>query len=289
LKKDQVHLFKQGCFPALSFDGKILLASKSKISMAPNGNGGLWRALHDQGILADLKKKGVTWIASYSVDNILVKIADPLFIGWCIDSDLEVGAKVVPKASPEERVGVLAYRDGKPCVIEYSEIPEATRTARNPNGDLKFNASNLVIYNLRVDFVAQEATKSLPWHLAKKAIPVVDESGRTKTPSAPNGFKLELFSFDIFDFVSSPEKMKALEVIRSEEFSPLKNSEKEATDNPKTCREHLSVLHAKWITSAGGKFLNSGLCEISPLLSYEGEALGELVSGKEFSLPLHLQ
>jgi UDP-N-acetylglucosamine/UDP-N-acetylgalactosamine diphosphorylase len=97
------------------------------------------------------------------------------------------------------------------------------------------------------------------WHLAKKPIPVFDEkTGSVVTPSSPNGYKLELFSFDIFGHVSSSSKMKALEVVRSEEFSPLKNSENDPTDNPITCRNHVSALHRKWIEKAGGKILNTG-------------------------------
>jgi len=196
----------------------------------------------------------------------------------------------VPKISPEERVGVLALRSGKPGVVEYTEISEELRNSRTESGDLTFNASNLVIYNLRVDYVETACSKPLPWHLAKKVIPVADEkTGETVTPAEPNGYKLELFSFDIFEHVSSSDKMKALEVVRSEEFSPLKNSEKLPTDNPATCRTHLSALHRRWIEAAGGKLSSTGLCEVSPLVSYGGEGLEPLVKGKVFSLPLHLE
>eukprot|EP01125_Pyxidicula_operculata_P019872 TRINITY_DN7229_c0_g1_i2.p1 TRINITY_DN7229_c0_g1~~TRINITY_DN7229_c0_g1_i2.p1 ORF type:complete len:360 (+),score=65.48 TRINITY_DN7229_c0_g1_i2:389-1468(+) len=285
LEKDSVVFFRQEDIPCLTPDGKIMLESASKIAMAPNGNGGVWQALKDKGILDDMEKRGVVWIASYCVDNILVKIADPLFLGWCIDSNLDIGSKVVAKAYPEEKVGVLAVKNKKFTVLEYSEIDEQKRYQKTTCGNLAFNASHLVINNLSLQFVKKNCSIGLPLHIAKKKIPCADENGKTSTPNDINGWKIEMFVFDIFECASN---LKALESFREEEFAPLKNSMESPTDNPKTCRDLLSNLHKKWIESAGGILVNKEeACEISPLVSYDGENL-ESLKGKEIKLPTYI-
>eukprot|EP01126_Amoeba_proteus_P039552 TRINITY_DN4182_c0_g1_i1.p1 TRINITY_DN4182_c0_g1~~TRINITY_DN4182_c0_g1_i1.p1 ORF type:complete len:315 (-),score=50.77 TRINITY_DN4182_c0_g1_i1:185-1129(-) len=290
LRRDQVIFFNQDNFPCLSKDGRIILETRGKVSSAPNGNGGLWQALKDQGLLDKMKRSGTKWIASFIVDNILVKIADPLFLGFTIDHNLDIASKVVPKAYPEERVGVLAVRDGKFTVLEYSEINEKERLALSPQGDLKFNASHLVINNFKFEFVEEfcsDLLQTLPLHVAHKVVPCVDEQGNTVKPSCPNAYKLELFAFDIFCWAKS---MYAFQTERRAEFSPLKNSTKSSNDNPDTCRRDLSNLHKKWVRDAGGIILNDtsdGLCEISPLVSYDGEGL-EFLEGKHVTLPFYL-
>jgi len=289
LSKENVHFFQQGDFPCFTPEGKIILQSKSEVAMAPNGNGDVWQALKRHRIFDELEKKGIKWLWSYCVDNILVKIADPIFLGFCIENDLEIASKVVPKANPTERVGVLALRNDRYTVLEYSEIDEEKRLAVSPvTGDLMYNASHLVINIFSVDFVKHNVDNHLPYHVAKKAIPQADENGVPVAPKEINGWKLELFSFDIFSFA---KKMLAFETVRSEEFSPLKNSMSLPTDNAETCCNHLCQLHMKWIEDAGGVILNkeNKLCEISPLISYSGEGLEKYVAGKEITLPYHLE
>jgi len=225
---------------------------------------------------------------SYCVDNILVKIADPVFLGFCIDKRLQIGAKVVPKLNPEETVGVLALRNNCYTVLEYSEIDEEKRRAISPTtGDLVYNASHLVINTFTVDFIRSACSKSLPYHVAKKKIPYVNEAGTRVIPDNISGWKFELFVFDIFEYAT---RVLAFETLRSEEFSPLKNSIAFPNDNPETCRTHLSNLHKIWLEQAGGIILNRDskeLLEISPLISYGGEGL-EIYQGKVFTLPCHL-
>jgi len=288
LSPQQVRIFKQGILPAVTPEGKIILEYKSKIAVSPNGNGEIWRALGNQGILEDWEKRGIQLVWSYIVDNILVKIADPVFLGFSIEKNLDVGAKVVPKLNPEERVGVLALRNKRYTALEYSEIDEEKRYAVTPTGDLVYNASHLVINTFTVNFIRSACKKPLPYHIAKKKIPYIDDNGDPIIPATINGWKFELFAFDIYEYAI---KMIAFEVLRSEEFSPLKNSMDLPSDNPETCRNHLSNLHKKWLVNAGGIILNSDskeLLEISPLISYDGEGLEKYVKGKEFTLPYHL-
>jgi len=290
LKEEQIIFFDQGEFPCITPQGKIILEGQGKIATAPNGNGGLWQALSSLGLLAKMKRSGIKWIASYIIDNFLAKVCDPVFLGFTIDKDLDVGSKVVPKVAASERVGVLALKNNRYTVLEYTEIDEEKRNAVNERGELVYNASHLVINNFKFSFVekfCEDLVHSLPLHIASKIIPCIDEAGVTQSPEKPNGWKIELFAFDIFEHAKS---LYALQTERSEEFSPLKNSSAAPTDNPHTCRLHLSNLCKKWIVQAGGtlKGEEDALCEISPLLTYEGEGLEALVKGKEITLPCYL-
>jgi UDP-N-acetylglucosamine/UDP-N-acetylgalactosamine diphosphorylase len=287
LDESQIRFFVQGEFPCVNNDGKILLDEKGRISTAPNGNGGIFAAMKEQGVIDDMAKKGIKVVASYIVDNILCKIGDPLFAGFTAENNLEIAVKVCPKAYPEERVGVVAMKNHIYTVLEYSEIDESHRNARDSNGDLVFSASHTVISNFNLDFLkkfCETKLGTLSYHLAKKAIPYIDNNGEKVHPKAPNGTKFELFSFDIFE---SAHKLCAFEIKRCEEFSPLKNSNDSKVDSPDTCRNDLTNLHKTWITNAGGKFEGEGFCEISPLVSYCGEGL-ESLKGKTITLPFYL-
>jgi UDP-N-acetylglucosamine/UDP-N-acetylgalactosamine diphosphorylase len=288
LNENQVIFFTQGEFPCVDSDGNILLEDKGKISTAPNGNGGIFKAMKEQGIIADMEKRGIKIVASYIVDNILCKIGDPLFIGFTSDTKLEVAVKVCPKAYPEERVGVVAMRNNVYTVLEYSEIDEENRNARDSHGNLVFSASHSVICNFDLNFLktfCHNQLGTLRYHLARKAVPFIDNSGNKIKPTAINGVKFELFSFDIFE---SAKRLSAFEIKRSEEFSPLKNSTNATVDNPDTCRNDLSNFHKTWIINAGGKLEGEGLCEVSPLVSYFGEGLHRHVEGKTITLPYYL-
>jgi len=235
-----------------------------------------------------MDKRGVTSVFVYGVDNVLIRVADPNFIGCFVEGNYDCALKVVPKTSPEEAVGVICLSDDVPRVVEYSELDKESANLRNPiTNTLLFNGANICVHCFTVSFLHQIADIELPFHVAKKKIPCVDENGVTQTPPHINGWKLEMFIFDSFPY---SKKTLAFEVVRNEEFSPLKNQF--GVDSPDTCKLHLSQLHKQFIKNAGG-FFNSEdtaneLCEVSPLISYAGEGLENLVQGKIFTLPLHL-
>ncbi|KXJ13545.1 UDP-N-acetylhexosamine pyrophosphorylase isoform X2 [Exaiptasia diaphana] len=303
LEKENFILFEQNTIPCLTFEGKIILDSPGKIARAPDGNGGLYAALSAHKIIEDMKKRGVEYIHVYCVDNILVKLADPVFVGFCAERSAECGAKVCEKNSPTEAVGVVCICDGKYEVVEYSEISLDVAERRDPNGKLTFREGSIANHFFTVNFLerfCRDHEDELPFHIAQKKIPHVDENGERVKPTTPNGIKLEKFVFDVFQFT---EKFAVLEVTREDEFSPLKNAG-EGKDSPVSARQALLNFHYRQVIDAGGKFqdsngtilsstneTNSIVCEVSPLLSYKGEGLEDVVKGKTFmaSEEIHLK
>lgn len=306
LEPSNIMMFEQRMIPAVTFDGKVILQSKGKIAMAPDGNGGLYQALVDNNVLEDMKKRGVDYLHVYCVDNILVKMADPVFIGFCISKGADCGAKVVQKAYPTEPVGVVCRVEGVPQVVEYSEIQPYTAELQGPDGELVYSAGNICNHFFTRAFlqdVAEKFKSQLKQHVAIKKVPFVDTCGNQVKPIKPNGIKMEKFVFDVFPF---SRNFVVFEVLREDDFSPLKNADGTATDNPTTARNSLLSQHCRWARAAGGTLLDEdgntllpadrvssagnppAKCEISPLVSYFGEGLEQLLKGKTLQTPLIL-
>ncbi|KAF4469991.1 udp-n-acetylglucosamine pyrophosphorylase [Fusarium albosuccineum] len=295
LNQDNVKIFEQGVLPCISNDGKILLETKGKVAVAPDGNGGLYQALVVSGVLDDMRKRGIQHIHAYCVDNCLVKVADPVFIGFSASLDVDIATKVVRKRNATESVGLILSKNGKPDVVEYSEIDQATaEEADHKQPDvLRFRAANIVnhYYSFRfLDSTPQWAHK-LPHHIARKKIPAADlESGETVKPEKPNGIKLEQFVFDVFPLLSL-DKFACFEVKREDEFSPLKNAPGTGEDDPDTSKRDIMTQGKRWAEAVGaivtGDDPNAGI-EVSPLISYGGEGL-EKIKGNEIRAPAVLE
>jgi len=290
LNPQNVFFFEQEMLPCVTPEGKIIMETTTKVARAPNGNGGLYYALLKSGALDDMGKRGVELVYQYCVDNSLVKMADPIFAGFCFERKVDLASKVIPKAYPEEPVGVLCNIDGKPEVIEYSEIePDVAKSVDVTTGALKFNAAHICMNLFSLEFlqeVARNHLQKVPYHIAKKKIPCVNADGVTETPKENNGWKLESFIFDVFNLAKN---MAAFEVVREEEFSPLKNGPDAKTDCPKTCRIHVSNLHKKFLKNAGATVIakEEDLLELSPFLTHNGEGLEE-TKGKVFHAPTEI-
>ncbi|EPS96677.1 hypothetical protein FOMPIDRAFT_1150677 [Fomitopsis schrenkii] len=289
LSSKNVIFFEQGTLPCLTLEGKVILESPSQVAVAPDGNGGLYAALHkplssggSRTVLSDLAERKVQYIHSYCVDNCLVKVADPVFVGYCIQKQADCAAKVVSKAYPTESVGVVARRGAKYSVIEYSEISQEQAERRDPRtGELAFRAANIVNHFYTTAFLHGTRTfeDELAFHIARKKIPFVDAQGQTVRPAKPNGMKLEMFVFDVFPFT---KRFAVLEVARNEEFSPLKNAPGTGSDDPETSRRDLLSQHRRFLERASAAVAEGVEIEISPLVSYAGEGL-ESVKGKKFT------
>lgn len=289
LNEENIVFFEQGRLPCFDFNGKIFLEDKHHLSSAPDGNGGLYRALKTQGILEDISRRRVQHLHAHSVDNILIKVADPVFIGYCKSKNADCAAKVVQKSSPSEPVGVVCRVNGHYKVVEYSELTEEAAERRNPDGRLTFCAGNICNHYFSSEFLSKicDYETKLKLHVAKKKIPYVDSEGICQKPSEPNGIKMEKFIFDVFEFA---ENFICLEVARDTEFSALKNADSAKKDCPSTAKEDLLRLHRKYIREAGGIITDGVDVEISPLLSYGGENLAELVKDEVFTIsPFHLK
>lgn len=292
LGEENVILFEQYMLPCLTNEGKVILDDRGKLSKAPDGNGGLYRALLKRGILDDMERRGVKYVHVYCVDNILVKIADPVFVGFCIQKQADCAAKVVRKTDPEEKVGVICRVADHFQVVEYTEISKVNRSLRDKNDDLVYNAGNICNHFFSkqfLDSVCRSHENELKHHVAHKKIPYVNENGLRVFPKDNNGIKLEKFVFDVFSFAKN---FLIWEVPRDMEFSPLKNSDADKKETPTTCRNDLYDEHARWLANAGAMLVGEKeemKFEISPLVSYHGEDLSELVSGRVLRGPLQIE
>ncbi|KIR52624.1 UDP-N-acetylglucosamine pyrophosphorylase [Cryptococcus gattii Ru294] len=289
LREEDVIFFEQGVLPALSNDGKLLLSTPSSVSVAPDGNGGLYAALRrplspssSRTVLSDLREHNVQYIHAYCVDNCLVRVADPVFIGCCISRNASAGAKVVRKTVPTESVGVLAAKGNAFAVVEYSELSKEKAEQRTADGQLAFRAANIANHFYTTAFLesVEEMEQHMAFHIARKKIPTVDlATGELVKPSEPNGMKLELFVFDVFPFTKS---LCVLEVDRAEEFSPLKNAPGSKADCPETSRRDLLAQQKRWLIASGAKIADDVEIEVSPEVSYAGEGL-DWIKGKTFT------
>lgn len=276
LDSKQVCFFTQGMLPAVNLDGKLLMNSKSSIVMSPNGHGGAIIALMENGILRDMEARGVKNIFYHQVDNVLIKIADPVFIGYHLKNEAEMSLKIVKKCHPEEKVGIVVDIDGHLQVIEYSELSREDMYARNEDSTLKYDAGNIAVHMISIDFLEKtyQHGDALPFHAALKKVPCLDEKGDTINPEKNNAIKFESFIFDVLKYV---KKGVIMEALREDEFSPIKNMEGE--NSPATARQDMINLFGRWLRNAGisipmdnhGNVI--GLIEINPCFALDEEEL----------------
>jgi len=248
LDRDSVLIFQQGTLPNFGFDGKIQMADKASIARSPDGHGGSIRALARSGALADMKTRGVEYLSYWQVDNPLVKLFDPLFVGLHAIDGAQMSSKAVIKNDPKEKVGNFCLVDGKVTVIEYSDLDDSLAERRNPDGSLVFRLGSIAIHIISADFIEKLNTEglSLPLHRAVKKIPHIDSQGNPVEPAEPNGIKLESF---IFDALPIADRSIILDIDRSEQFAPTKNAT--GVDSAESTRVMMVERAARWLESAG--------------------------------------
>jgi len=283
LEEKDVFFLVQGTMPAIAFDGKLLLAQKDSLALNPDGHGGSFSALRKSGALDDMAGRGVELLSYFQVDNPLVRVLDPLFLGLHDLRGAEMSAKCLAKRDPMERLGNFCLADGKVTVIEYSDLPEELARATTADGHLRFSAGSIAIHVLSRSF-AERLTAGggcdLPFHRADKKAAHIDESGRYVEPDEPNAVKLERF---IFDAMPLAGETVILETLRAEECSPVKNAE--GPDSPATSLHDQVRRAAEWLETAGihvprdadGQVVAA--IEISPLFADSAEELAARVDG----------
>lgn len=237
--KTKVKFFKQGELPLLDTEGKVILDKDKKIKEAADGNGGIYEAMVQNGILEDLKNQQIDWIFISGIDNILSNFVDPLLVGLTIYEDRKIASKSVAKTNPKEKVGVFCKMNGKPKVIEYIELPEEMAEERDENGELVYGEVNIVTHLFHRSILENLADVKLPYHVAFKKSGYLDEKGEYIEPEEPNVYKFEAFIFDAF---TRYEDMTILRVKREEEFAPVKN--RTGNDSPETAT---ALYNAKYL------------------------------------------
>ena len=227
--KSAVKFFIQGEIPMIDKEGKVLLTENKLIKQAANGHGGIFEALFKNGIVDDFKKKGVEWVFIGPVDNPLVQMVDEIAIGYAEDKNLLALGKSIVKANPEEKVGVFCKKDGKPSVVEYTEISKEMAEKTDSKGELVYGESHINCNIFNIKGIEKIGAKKLPYHTAFKKATYIDKNGKLVKPDAPNCYKFETFIFDSFENL---DNMEVLRGKREEEFAPVKN--KEGVDSPET-------------------------------------------------------
>ena len=233
-KNKNIFFFEQGELPMMDTEGKILIGEDGLIKLAADGHGGIYESLVKTNMTKKMRELGIEWVFIGGVDNCLVKMVDPVLMGIAIDKKVTVACKSVVKANPHEKVGVFCRRNGKPNVIEYSEITDEMAEATDENGELLYGESHILCNLFSIDAIERMGSEPLPYHVAFKKAKYIDKDGNLVEPDSPNAYKFEAFLFDAFGEV---DDMAVLRVKREEEFAPVKNSDEKGVDCPKTARE----------------------------------------------------
>jgi len=275
LPENQVHFFCQGMLPTLTPGGKLILGDEANLLSNPDGHGGSLKALYESGLTERLKGQGISEIFYCQVDNPLAKIADPAFIGYHRQEGADISTKVVRRRNLEEKVGIYGVVNRKPAIIEYSDFSPEDYRSRDEQGNLRHWAGNIAIHMISLSFVDRLNRQgfALPYHRAVKEVEGLGPGGRKEKIA---GLKFESF---VFDSIPIAQKACCMEVVREEEFSPVKNQT--GIDSPDTARQAMNSLFRRWVTEAGGEVAPNAQVEISPLFALDKEELIEKLRGKK--------
>lgn len=270
LDADNVKFFVQGVMPATDFDGKLLVKDTDNLAFSPNGHGGSLKALIDSGSIADMKQRGVEHLSYFQVDNPLISIMSPLFVGLHDLQKSDMSSRSLTKTGPFEKLGNFVMVGDSMSIIEYSDLPEEKALEKDPQGLIKYRAGSPAIHMLRRDFIDQfaDASLKLPYHRAEKKVPFINEAGTAFTPETPNAVKFETFVFDALPQAKNP---LILEASRSQEFSPVKN--KTGVDSLVSCQADLIKRDIARLRGLGIEVESFTSVEIAPELFLNDEML----------------
>ena len=227
--------------------------------MSPDGHGGTLAALDRSGALADMAKRGIEQVFFFQVDNPMVEIADPAFVGLHAAKGADMTLKVCLKRDAHEGMGVVVVRDGHFAMVEYSELSDEQMERTNPDGSLWLAYGSPAIHMFSYAFLKAEAERNMPLHLAHKKIAMVNAAGEVVKPEKPNGYKFEKF---IFDVIPNAKQVFTLAFDRTQEFSPVKNAE--GNDSPATAKRDIQTKWRAWLAEAGITLPEATPVEIDP-------------------------
>jgi len=288
LPAEDVFIFCQGTMPAVSMEnGKVLLDSKSSLALSPDGHGGMLAAISkgSPSVLTQLRQRGIEYLCYNQVDNPLVRIGSPEFLGYHLLSGSELTSQVIRKRSPSDKVGNIVEVDGRLHVIEYSDLPEAVGQQTNPDGSLKIWAGSIAVHVFNTELLdrASKSATSLPFHYARKKVPFIDvQSGEQIKPEKENALKFERF---IFDLLPSAKNAVVVEVDPPNHYAPLKNAPGFPSDSPETVKRDLSAMHTAWLRRAGVTVPAGTPIEISPLFADSPQAVAERIENSPTLVP----
>jgi UDP-N-acetylglucosamine/UDP-N-acetylgalactosamine diphosphorylase len=281
LRREDAVFFTQGTMPALDLvTGRLLREAPGQLFLSPNGHGGTLLALAQSGLLDSLQARGFRHVFYYQVDNPVLHVCDPLFVGHHVRTRSEVSTKAIAKNGSLDKLGNLVLIDGRCSIIEYSDLPEALARQTEPDGRLRFRVGNPAIHLFDLEFLRRVTTGDLriPFHVARKKVPHLDDKGQMVQPAKENALKFEMF---IFDVLPRAERWSVVECDRRTEFQPLKNAT--GPDSPQTVRQALSNIAGDWLAEAGATVPRDAhgevtvALEISPLFALDaGELRGKV-------------
>lgn len=236
--KENIMFFKQGNLPLLDENGKLLVDEEFNIKFAADGNGCIYKSMKTEGVLDDMKKKGIKWVFIGAVDNALLNMSDPVLLGLAISENNEIASKSVVKVNPQEKVGVFCKKNNTPAVIEYTELPLGMAEETDEEGELLFGESHIMCNLYSIDALEKISKQELPYHSAHKKASYMKNDGTIFKAETPNAYKYEAFIFDGFNYF---DNISILRGKREEDFAPIKN--KEGTDSPETAIELYNNFH----------------------------------------------
>ncbi|MBO0698806.1 MAG: UDPGP type 1 family protein [Zavarzinella sp.] len=294
LGRENVYFFQQGTMPAVDIaTGRLLLEAPGVLFSSPNGHGGTLTALSETGVLDEVGKRGVRHVFYFQVDNPLVKVGDPVFLGRHVALRSEASSKAIAKAYPKEKTGVLALIDGRCGIVEYSDLPDELAHLTDRNGRLVYRAGSPAIHLFDIEFLRRvtQGEHRLPFHVARKKVPHVDANGERVCPATENALKFEMF---VFDALPMADRWLVMESPREEEFSPVKNAN--GVDSPATAKVAIANLAGSWLEKAGVRVARNSEgnvaepLEISPRFAMDADELAARVwPGRVVDGPLYLE
>ncbi|HVT29999.1 MAG TPA: UDPGP type 1 family protein [Lacipirellulaceae bacterium] len=273
LPPEDVVLFRQGTMPAVDANtGRLLLAEKDSLFLSPDGHGGTVAALAASGAIENMRRRGIEHLFYLQVDNPLVPIADPEFLGYHLLADSELTSMAVAKQTPHDRLGAFAVIDGRLQIIEYSDLPDDVAEKRTADGSLEFWAGSIAVHIFSVAFLerALALKNALPFHIARKKVPYIDNDGRLIDPTEPNALKFERFIFDLLPHAQNP---LVVEYAEAAVFAPLKNAPGAPRDTPEYVQQLMIDQHSNWLRAAGTRVAEGVPVEISPLWALDAVAV----------------